>query len=133
MARMNKAKSNYLKRFMPFMTGYVLILLGVTWLFNHAPPTGYLRYVAAIAPALPLLGVIWAMGRYLLEEPDEYVRMYAARTYLWATGLTLAVCTIWGFLENLAGAPHAPLFLVFPLFCACLGAVQGFDKLTGRV
>ncbi|MGZ8998632.1 MAG: hypothetical protein ACXW2T_07235, partial [Allosphingosinicella sp.] len=66
----------------------------------------------AVLPALPLLFVFYAMGRYLAELTDEYVRMLEVRKALVATGLTLAVATVLGFLEIYAEAPHMPLFFI---------------------
>ena len=59
-----------------------------------------LEYLVAILPALPIIGIFGAIGRYLVEEQDEYVRMLMVRQTLWASGFTLSVATIWGFLDN---------------------------------
>ena len=40
----------------------------------------------AILPALPLIGIIWAFGRLLIEETDEYLRSLTVRQFLVATG-----------------------------------------------
>jgi len=54
----------------------------------------------AVLPALPIIGLFVAMGRYLVEEQDEYVRMLMVRQTLWASGFALSAATIWGFLQN---------------------------------
>jgi hypothetical protein len=127
------AGRRYAVRFRICMVAYVIVLLGVAfWFRSAAAPTGAFRYVVAAAPALPVLGVIWAMGAYMLELPDEYQRMRLATDMLWATGITVAACTVWGFLQTYADAPAAPLYLVFVLLMAVLGLVQCGRKLLER-
>ena len=62
--------------------------------------------VVAVLPAIPIIGIFGAMGRYLVEEQDEYVRMLMVRQMLWAMGFTLSVATIWGFLDNFGLVGH---------------------------
>ena len=59
-----------------------------------------------LLPALPIIGIFAAIGRYLVEEQDEYVRMLMVRQTLWASGFALSVATIWGFLENFGLVGH---------------------------
>jgi len=79
---------------------YMLVLVGVVTYFRNGTPSGVPAYAAAILPALPIVGMFFAIGRYLIEESDEYLRMKMNRQVLVATALTLTVATIWGFLEN---------------------------------
>ncbi len=125
----NPAHHAYLVRFGISITAYVVVTLGVSVYFRHGPPPGLLRYVLAALPAIPILGVIHAMGRYLVEEPDEYVRAQAVRAVLRAMGLTLALATSWGFIEAYAGAPKVPMYYVFIAFCATFGLTRGWMAL----
>jgi hypothetical protein len=61
----------------------------------------------AILPALPIIGIFFAIGRYLVEERDEYIRMLMVRQTLWASSIALSAATIWGFLENFGLVGHA--------------------------
>ena len=56
-----------------------------------------------------------------IERVDEYLRAVLVRRFIIATGLTLFICTAWGFLENNAGAHHFSLYLVYPLFWGLFG------------
>jgi hypothetical protein len=47
---------------------------------------------------------------------------------LWGVGLTLAIMTVWGFLEIYAAAPKLPSFWAFPIFCFGMGVAQPFIK-----
>src|SRR5262245_32967212 len=110
--RSSSAHGRYNRRLFGSMFLYVAVLLPCVWLIKHAPPPGALRYAAALAPALPLLGAIYAMGAYLLEETDEFRRSMFAQALLWGTGLTLAFTTVWGFLQEFSDVPQFSLYLV---------------------
>lgn len=122
------AARRYHKRFMPVMGAYVALVLGVSWAFNTKDLTGVAAWALAVAPAVPLLGVIWAMGQYLREETDEFQRSVLIESILWGLGLTMAGLSIWGFLEIYVEAPKLPTFLAFPLFCGAMGLSQPFIR-----
>ena len=126
---MNSAQKRYLARFFPTMAAYVGLLFLVDWLFRgHRVPPGAVSYLVAAAPAVPLVGVIVAMGLYLREEPDEFQRAVLAQAMLLATGVALAVTTVWGFLEEYGGAPHMPTYWCFIIWCAAFGPAQPLIK-----
>ena len=106
-----------------WMTLYVVILMGSISVIAHNHPTGWLLYVLSIAPALPIGGTIVVFHRHL-DKVDEYVRGVLTRRFVTATGLTLFLCTAWGFLENGANVHHFSLYLVYPLFWMCFGAAS---------
>ncbi|CAN5214706.1 hypothetical protein BH09PSE2_BH09PSE2_16340 [soil metagenome] len=127
------AARRYTLRVMGFMTAYVLVLLAVGfWFRSVSPPQGLLKYAAAVAPALPVIGVLWAMGAFMVELTDEYQRLKLAKALLRATGITLAACTAWGFLQTYAEAASPPLYYVFILFIAAFGLVQAVSSLLER-
>ena len=41
-----------------------------------------------------------------------------------ATGLALAVCTVWGFLDQFEVVPHLPLWAAFLIWACCLVPAQ---------
>src|SRR3569832_1928133 len=100
------AQRRYNKRVVVLSIAYAVALLGATYAFKHHLLSGPVAYVAAVLPALPFVGVFAAIGCYLVEEQDEYVRMLMERQTLWASGITLSLATIWGFLESFGLAPH---------------------------
>lgn len=95
----------YTKRLALFMLAYVVLIFAVGFLFRHAPPAAPLSYLAAVLPALPIIGVFWTVFRLLVEETDEYVRMLFVRQSLFATGFCLTVMTVWEFLRNYEVVP----------------------------
>jgi hypothetical protein len=75
------------------------------------------RYAIALLPAIPLVGVIALVAQAISAEEDEFQRTVWAEAFLWGTASTMVATTVWGFLE-MAGAPHVPLYWVFPFFTA---------------
>jgi hypothetical protein len=86
---------------------YAAFLLPAVYGFKHQLVPGALQYVVAVLPALPIIGIFAAIGRYLVEEQDEYVRMLMVRQTLWASGFALSLAPIWGFLDNFGLVGHA--------------------------
>ena len=109
---------------------YATFLIAAVYGFKHQlVPTG-MKYLVAILPALPIIGIFGAMGRYLVEEQDEYVRMLMVRQMLWASGFALSVATIWGFLENFDLVGHADGYWIAVLWFFGLGLGAFYNKLT---
>ena len=125
-AKMSPAVRRYMKRFIPGMLLYVVVLIGSIAAIKRLHPEGPLLWALAVAPALPILLVIAIMGRYLVEETDEFLRAMAVQAMLWGIGITLALATVWGFLENADLVPHLSSFLIFPIFCGAMGLSQPF-------
>jgi hypothetical protein len=117
----NVAQRAYARRAVPMMVAYVVALFVSIGLHERLAPTGLLAVVLAILPALPLIGVIWAMGRLLVEEQDEYLRSLHVRQFMIATGFMLVVTCVWGFLENFELVPQVPMYWAFIIWCAGLG------------
>jgi len=90
--------------------------------------SGPIAYVAAVLPALPIIGIFVVIGRYLVEETDEYLRDQFVRKALIASGFTLSVATAWGFLENFDLVPHVYAYYAAILWFAGLGLGACFNK-----
>ena len=119
----------YNRRMLPLAAAYVVVMLGVIVLHDRLQVQGPALYAIAVLPALPLIGVIWALGRFLIEETDEYQRALMVRKMLVATGFLLVVTAVWGFLEQFALVPHLPAYWCFILWCIGLGAGTVWTKL----
>ncbi|MEO6580673.1 MAG: hypothetical protein ABIN83_05930 [Sphingomicrobium sp.] len=94
------ATRRYLMRLAALMTIYLITLFGAVYAFRHHLISGPMAYPLAVLPALPIIGVFWAVMRLLVEEPDEFIRMLLVRQALVATGFCLTVMTVWEFLQN---------------------------------
>ena len=129
--KLNTAEKRYLGRLFPAMIAYVAVMAFEHILFADVTPSVPLAWALAIAPAIPILGVIAAMGFYLVDETDEYLRLQHAKATILATGLTLGVATVWGFLEDSHLVAHAPAYWAFVVFCGSLGLARCLIKVTG--
>ncbi len=131
MSTRSPAVRRYLSRLAVLMVIYMALIFLAGYLFRHNPPHGPIAYVLAIAPALPIIGVMWAVMRLLVEETDEYQRMLFVRQTLFATGFCLTVMTVWEFLQNyeLVAAGNGGFGAAFFWFVG-LGLGGLFNKLT---
>lgn len=109
---------------------YAAFLMGAVYGFKHQMVSGLTAYVVAALPALPIIGIFGAIGRYLVDEQDEYVRTLMVRQTLWASGFTLSVATIWGFLDNFGLVGHVDGYWVAILWFIGLGIGGIVNKLT---
>ena len=109
---------------------YCAFLLPAVYGFKHQLVPHAAAYLVAILPALPIIGIFAALGRYLVEEQDEYVRMLMVRQILWASGLTLSLATVWGFLDNFGLVGHVDGYWVVIVWYVGLAIGGIVNKLT---
>ena len=109
---------------------YAIFLLAAVYAFKHQLLGGPIAYIAAIAPALPIVGIFVAMGRYLIEEQDEYLRMLLVRQSLWASGFALSLATMWGFLESFDMVGHIDAYYIAVAWFGGLGLGACISKWT---
>jgi hypothetical protein len=126
----SQAKQRYNARVMRLSAAYAAALVGAEYLFVHHLAAGPVAVVVAILPALPIVGIFAAIGRYLVEERDEYVRMMMVRQTLIASGFALSIATVWGFLESFGVAGHVEAFYIAVLWFIGLGVGAIYNRLT---
>ena len=117
----NPAQRRYNYRVLGLSLAYAGALIGVSFVFRDDPPTGPVAWALALLPALPLVGIFLAMGRYLVEESDEYLRSVVVRQSLIATGFMLIVTTCWGFLQSFDQVPRVDFYWAAIVWFAGLG------------
>jgi uncharacterized YccA/Bax inhibitor family protein len=99
-AKMPDYMKRYVARVLLFMGAYVAVLTGSLIFANNGGDHAKATLVGlALVSALPIIGVFWAIFRLLVETDDEYQRLLFAKQTLWGTALTLAITTVWQFLE----------------------------------
>ncbi|HEX8239149.1 MAG TPA: hypothetical protein VF574_05345 [Allosphingosinicella sp.] len=121
MSGRNPAQRRYNYRVIGLSLAYAAALMGVSFVFRASPPAGPLAWGLALLPALPLVGIFLAMGRYLIEEQDEYLRAMESRKALIATGFMLIVTTCWGFLQSFDQVPRVDFYWAAILWFGGLG------------
>ncbi len=125
------AQRRYVIRLLALMSLYLsLLVIAVRFLGRADPVTGPLAFVLGILPALPVIGVFWAIGRLIVETKDEYQRMLLVRQTLVATAVAMAAATAWGFLENFDLVPHIDAYYWAIAWFGGLGIGALFNRLT---
>ena len=131
---MSKYRSPALRRYVLRIgvatASYVVTLAAALRYVGGGAVSGPPAYALALLPGLSVAGMFWAVGRLLVEEQDEYQRMLFVRQSLVATGFTLSVATIWGFLENFRLVTHVDAFYIAILWFAGLGLGSCYNWLT---
>lgn len=117
-----EAQKRYLKRIAISTSVYMLAMAGMVFAENAEGIAETWRILAAIPPGLAIIGVFWAIGRLIVEESDEFIRMLVIRQSLIATAITLSIASVWGFLETADAVPHADAYWWAVLWFAGLGA-----------
>ena len=125
-----QAWKNYNIRVVWLTAVYSVLLIAAVYGFKHHLFSGLTAYVAAVLPALPIIGIFAVMGRYLVEEQDEYIRALMVRQSLWASAFTLSVATIWGFLESFELAGHVDSYMIVVVWFFGQGVGAIVNKVT---
>jgi len=127
------ANKRYQRRVMVTMSVYVVMLFAAIYLVKHTHPHGWVLYAISVLPALPLLAYMGAMGVYLQEEKDEYVRLMTMRSLVVGTAVLLMVIVVSDFLRAISGAAPLAPFASWVTFFMAFGAAQGVQKMRNRV
>lgn len=105
-----EAQKRYIRRVAFSVSLYLIAMAVMVLVENGRSDDTVLRAIVAILPGLAMIGVFWAIGRLIVEEQDEFIRMLVVRQSLIATGITLSAASVWGFLEGADLVPHAPAY-----------------------
>ncbi|MXO91550.1 hypothetical protein GRI41_12005 [Altererythrobacter aquaemixtae] len=90
----------YLRRVAMFTSFYLATLALMKFINKDFDPAIELRTFLALLPGLAIAGIFWSIGRLIVEQTDEFIRMLTIRQSLWATGFALSAASVWGFLEQ---------------------------------
>ena len=81
------------------------------------------RIALSLTIGLPIgLHVVTTLA--LIESADEFARALTLRRFVVAWGISAALFCAWGFMEQYAGAAHAPPWAIYPLFWAAFALVS---------
>ena len=115
------AMGRYNRRMMAAGAFYVVGLFAAIWAHDTLNLSGAAAFGAAFLPSIGVLWMVWAMGRLLAEEQDEYLRDRLVRASLFGLGTLLTLATVWGFFEQFDLVPHVPTWAAVPIFALGLG------------
>ncbi|MCK0129631.1 hypothetical protein [Erythrobacter sp. F6033] len=100
------ATRNYLIRMLVVSVAYIGAVFAASQLIDDGDPVTVLSVIIALVPGLAIALYFWAMGKYLAEQQDEFLRMLMVRQALIATAIAFSAAAIWGFLESFGQVPH---------------------------
>lgn len=123
---MTRAAKRYARRIGIAVVIYGVVFLSVMVVARENPPHGPIAWLLALAPAIPLLAVLVAMGLYLREEDDEFQRALQLESAMWASLALMSVATVWGFLLQFRLVAPPPLWAAFPVWAVFLSLARGF-------
>jgi hypothetical protein len=126
------AKKSYERSVMQFMGCYVVVLFCSSWFVKHDGAEHFYLYFWSVIPAIPIIAVIWRMGKYLREETDEYQRWLTTQSILVGTGALMATIVVNDFIRLFAKTPGLPPLWLFCIFCAGMGFTQAYQKIRNR-
>ena len=125
------AMNAYNRRILFWSFAYVALMFGSIWLYQNFKPGGVVLFLIALLPAIPVLWTIQAITRYLGEEEDEYIRFRHIQAGIFATGITLAIASVCGFLQIFGLLPYIPLYMAMPVWAMGLGMGQLINRVRG--
>src|SRR5580658_2096185 len=117
----NPAQRKFRVRSLVVATLTVLFAIVAAGVFHRFHPHGVDACLVAVLPALPILWVLIETGRFLAAEKDEFQRNLLVQSLLGGIGGTLAVTTVWGYMEDFARAPRLDLIYIYPIFWLFVG------------
>lgn len=113
----------YLIRFVVVLAAYaVLLVIGITW-HNSLPEASGWRWVAVALPVPALVGIVWAVYRYVVEADEMLSRDTVRALAIGFAGGSLITFTYGLF--QLVGAPPLNWMFAWPVYALCwiLGGV----------
>jgi Na+/proline symporter len=113
-----QAHRRYLREFTLAIVAYIAILAASVYGLNHGIE-GFAKYLVAVVPAVPLVGIFIAGVRWL-QATDEFQRQTTVTALAIAGGLTALICVTYGFLEN-AGLPKMSIWISYLIFMSIWG------------
>ena len=120
---MTNPDRRYLARLGLAFAAYGLLLTAAIVLARRTAPGSPEALAAMLLPVPALLGIVWAVGRYLRDADDFLNRSTLESIAVGFAGGSVTTFT-WGLLETV-GAPHLSWLFVWPVYAVwwILGSV----------
>ena len=125
----NVATRRYNRATIILSVAYAALLFAAQIAILRYGLSGPVAYLVAILPAAPIIAMFVTIGRYLVEERDEYLRMLMVRQSLVASGFALSIATAWGFLESFDLVEHLDAYWIAVVWFVGLGVGSCVNKM----
>ena len=119
-------RQRYMTRMMIAIVAYGISIVAAGIAIETRQAGAALAFALAIVPGLAVTGMFYALGMYIIELKDEFMRMLLVRQQLIAMGFTMSLAALWGFLEEFGQVEHIPGFWIVVLWAVgtLLGALS---------
>lgn len=84
---------------------YAIALSFSIYVIKHFNPSNVVKFILAFLTSLPIGGTILVFHKFI-KNSDEFIRAQTAETFIKASGITLFIATLWGFMENYSAIAH---------------------------
>ena len=102
------------------MAYYAVAICAAVYVGDRNLLSGIWLYMLAAQPGAAIAIQIWVTLRYL-REAEEFMRALLDKRFILATMTTLALATVWGFLETFAQVQHIAGWWVYPIMWFIFG------------
>lgn len=122
---------NYTRGTIITMGLYVAAIVAASTAVRSGTVHGAALIALSLLPGLAIVGQIVVTLNYL-RKADEYMRAVLARRLIIACMVTLAIFTVWGFLETFAGFDGPAGWAAYCIMWGFFGLVSCFDRAMGQ-
>lgn len=114
--QLNPLQRRFLRLFGITLLATVLLFMADHFILGPGQARGAWGSAVSLLTAVPFLGMMLLIPRYLRQEKDEFVRMLVMRALLWGFAVPMVIDTVWGFLWAFWPAEAASFMLrVMPM------------------
>jgi hypothetical protein len=119
--KMSPHQRRYLRVFgaMLGITAFFTMLMRDAIKSNHLSRP--VLYALAVLSAIPVLGIIVVIGKYLSTEKDEFIRSMVTQALLWGLGVMMVADFIYAFLADYAWGAHPIPIMNIDIFLVATG------------
>ncbi|WP_265587285.1 hypothetical protein [Sphingomicrobium arenosum] len=107
---MSSPHKRYMQRMVLASIFYIGTLMIAAFMHDEGDPVTPLTVILAILPGLGVIGYLWAIGRLIIEQKDEFIRMLIVRQCLYGIGIALSAAAVHGFLSSFDVVPRIDAF-----------------------
>ncbi|MEP0189505.1 MAG: hypothetical protein ABJP70_02485 [Erythrobacter sp.] len=125
-----QAQRNYIKRVAIFTSLYLASFAALTFMDQLGNLPRPAQFAIGALPGLAVTGFFWAIGRLILEETDEFIRMLTIRQTLIASALAMSAASVWGMLESADLVVHIDAYWYAIIWFAGLAVGSVVNRIT---
>jgi len=125
-----EAQRIYIKRVAFFTSLYLASFAALTFIEKLGDLPYAVRIAMGVLPGLAMTGFFWSIGRLIVEEADEFMRMLLIRQTLVASALAMSAASVWGMLESAELVPHVDAYWYAIIWFAGLALGSVINRIT---